>query len=252
LYKIPATTVFLGQNMIFMPECHSTNDRMLLLCQNESPPEGTVVITANQTAGRGQRGNSWEAAPGLNLTFTGLFKPAFLPVQKQFYLYMFTSLGVRDYLTKRINKKVQIKWPNDVLVNGKKICGVLIENQLQATRLTNCLVGIGLNINQRDFGVTSATSIALETNVDCDLSIELEAVLGNLESRYLQLRSGNEQKLMDDYLGSLYRYHEETAFFDGTSSFVGAIVGLDEIGRLKVQRSEGIFVYDIKQIRYSS
>ena len=129
MYKIPATTLFLGKNLIFMPECHSTNDTLLLLCQKENLPEGTLVITSSQTAGRGQRGNVWEAQKDKNLTFSFLLKPSFLPVIKQFYLNIFVSLGISDFLTTISGEKVQIKWPNDILLQEKKVSGILIEGK---------------------------------------------------------------------------------------------------------------------------
>jgi BirA family transcriptional regulator, biotin operon repressor / biotin---[acetyl-CoA-carboxylase] ligase len=250
LYKIPATTLFLGKKLIFMPECHSTNDLMLLLCQQEPAPEGTVIITANQTAGRGQRGNVWEAEPGKNLTFSLLLKPAFLAIQKQFYLNIFVSLGIRDYLTKQSGQKVHIKWPNDILVEGKKICGILIENQIQGNSLTNSIVGIGLNVNQQLFTINSATSLLLITGTPFDLSESLDALMHFVEVRYLQLRGSKLDLLKRDYLESLFRRHEPHQFSDQHGRFEGIITGIDDIGRLTIQREQQVISYDLKEISY--
>ena len=111
-----------------MPECHSTNSLLLDLTRKISQPEGTIVITKQQSRGRGQHGNSWESEPGKNLTLSLLLKPNFLAVKQQFYLTMAFSLGVCDFLTERSIGNVKIKWPNDILVNERKVAGILIEN----------------------------------------------------------------------------------------------------------------------------
>jgi BirA family transcriptional regulator, biotin operon repressor / biotin---[acetyl-CoA-carboxylase] ligase len=250
LYKIPARTLFFGKNLIFMPECHSTNDEMLLLCQKESAPEGTLIITARQTAGRGQRGNVWETEPGKNLTFTILVKPAFLPIRQQFYLNIFVSLAIRDYLTETTQLKVQIKWPNDILLKRRKICGILIENQISGSSLTNSAIGIGLNVNQQQFVNTSATSVLLETGEPTELSAALDSLLHFLEARYMQLRSGKFSVLRNNYLENLYGLNEALTFSDKSGVFIGTIIGIEESGRLMVDKANDIVTYDLKEIRY--
>jgi BirA family transcriptional regulator, biotin operon repressor / biotin---[acetyl-CoA-carboxylase] ligase len=250
LYKIPATTLFLGKRLIFMPECHSTNDVLLLLCQNEPAPEGTIIITANQTAGRGQRGNRWETEPGKNLTFSLLLKPGFLDIRKQFFLNILFSLGIRDYLTKSATSKVQIKWPNDIMLEEKKIGGVLIENQLIGTSINNTVVGIGLNINQQEFSITTATSLRVDAGHDFDLNEALERLLKDLEVRYLQLRALKEDVLLRDYLEHLYMKDRPFRFGDRDGDFEGVIRGIDSIGRLLVEKHGHINSYDLKEIRY--
>src|SRR4051794_34289976 len=103
----------MGKNLVFVPECHSTNDLALQLCQQSAVLEGSVVITLNQTKGRGQRGNSWETEPGKNLTLSLIVKPAFLAIQDQFMLNVISSLGVLDYLRDSSTSKLHVKWPND-------------------------------------------------------------------------------------------------------------------------------------------
>ncbi|HWA34794.1 MAG TPA: biotin--[acetyl-CoA-carboxylase] ligase, partial [Cyclobacteriaceae bacterium] len=97
-----------------MPECHSTNSLLNDLNNQSDLAEGTVVITDNQTAGRGQRGNTWEAAPGLNLTFSILLKPRFLNAKDQFRLNMAISMAIAEALLKMSITQVKLKWPNDI------------------------------------------------------------------------------------------------------------------------------------------
>ncbi len=252
MYKIPASTLFLGKNLLFVPECHSTNSLALELCQQSCPVEGTVVITSKQTSGRGQRGNSWESEPGKNLTFSLILKPTFLAIKNQFLLSIVTSLAIRDYLTQLLETAVQIKWPNDILVNEFKICGILIENQLEGDRFSSVIVGIGLNINQTQFSSPSATSLAILSDSSFDLQDQLTAVLSAIESRYLQLRHNYVDQLRDEYLANLYRLHKHASFLAGGQRFNGEISGVDEYGRLRVLVQGHEKTFDTKQIAFDA
>ena len=251
MYKIPANTVFMGKNLVFVPECHSTNDLALQLCQQRTSSEGSVIITANQTAGRGQRGNIWHVEPGKNLTFSLILKPTFLPIKNQFYLNIVTALAIHDYLIEKTDATIRIKWPNDMMVNSKKIAGILIENQLQGNSFSSAVVGIGLNMNQETFNISTATSLHQISNQVYDLNAELEHILHKLEVRYLQLKSGKENTLLADYLNVMYWRHELHTFVANDQSFDGTIVGLDDLGRLKINTTQGDRVFGMKEVQYS-
>jgi BirA family biotin operon repressor/biotin-[acetyl-CoA-carboxylase] ligase len=250
LYKIPANTLFIGKNLIFMPECHSTNSLALELCQQSRAPEGTLVITDRQTSGRGQRGNRWESHPGMNLTFSVVVKPTFLAIKDQFLLSIVASLALQNYLAEMTNDPVYIKWPNDILIKQFKICGILIENQLVGEQLTSAIVGIGLNVNQKQFGVAGATSLAVVAGKSFELQAILERLLTHLESRYLQLRQGNTTRLKEDYLTHLYRFNEPHTFQAGHDQFEGRITGVDEQGRLRVLIQDQEKNYEVKEISF--
>lgn len=253
MYKIPARTLFLGKNLIFMPECHSTNTLALDLCHRESVPEGTVVVTDRQTAGRGQRGNTWEAEPGANLTFSVVLKPTFLAIADQFAVSMVTSLALQEYLGKELgpNATTHIKWPNDILVNEFKIAGILIENQVAGQQFNNMVVGIGLNVNQKAFSSTRATSMLNVSGKDFILEEVLHGVLKHLEVRYLQLRGGELKKIREDYLGKLFRFGIEHRFVSGEKEFVGRINGVDREGRLLVIADGKELAFGIKEIAFA-
>jgi BirA family biotin operon repressor/biotin-[acetyl-CoA-carboxylase] ligase len=251
LYKIPASTLFLGKNLLFMPECHSTNSSALELCQQSCPQEGTLVITNHQISGRGQRGNSWESEPAMNLTFSLILKPTFLAIKDQFMLSIVTSLAIRDYLAELLKKTVQIKWPNDILVNEFKICGILIENQLVGGRFSTSVVGVGLNVNQNRFSSTIATSISMIQGLTYNLQDVLDGILGAIEARYLQLRQNNFAKLRDDYLAHLYRRHLISSFKGGGREFMGEISGVDEQGKLQVLIQGKEQTFDTKEIAFA-
>jgi BirA family transcriptional regulator, biotin operon repressor / biotin---[acetyl-CoA-carboxylase] ligase len=251
LYKIPASTLFTGKNLVFVPECPSTNDLALELCQQSHVPEGTLVITANQTKGRGQRGNTWQALPGLNLTFSLIFRPTFLSIRDQFYLNIFTSLAVLDFINERASRKAWLKWPNDVLVDGQKICGILVENQIMGNHFQSIIAGVGVNINQQTFTAgVAATSLSLKTGKLHDLQHELEFLLQKIEVRYLQLKEGKYTQLKEDYIRALFWRNEEHTFSANEKQFQGTIVDIDDAGRLLVKIDDMVRAFDLKEIAY--
>ncbi len=250
MYKIPAKTLFMGKNLVFVPDCHSTNTLALQISHQSSAIEGTLIITDYQTAGKGQRGNVWEAEPGMNLTFSLILKPNFLAINKQFFLNIVICLALKDYLKDKTTDIIYIKWPNDILVHEKKISGVLIENQLQGSKIINSIVGIGLNINQKHFNSFSATSLANLTDSVFDLAVELPILLGFIESRYLQLRKGKYEMLMNGYLEALFRRHEKHTFSHDDNLFEGIIQDLDPSGKLRIKMKDEIRSFGIKEIKY--
>ena len=250
MYKIPANTLFIGKHLIFVPECHSTNTLAYDLSQQPSTTDGTIIITDHQTAGRGQRGNTWEAEKGRNLTFSLILKPSFLSVKDQFFLNIFASLAIHDLLVDTTNATVSIKWPNDILINSKKLCGILIENQIRGSQVSNTIVGIGLNVNQTAFASSTATSIASVVGVELDLNNILEKLTEKLEARYLQLRQGIYAALKSEYLQKLYWRNEMRTFATGEHTFKGTITGIDEAGQLCIESERGLQAYGIKEIKY--
>lgn len=248
MYKIPANTLFIGKQLVFVPECHSTNTLALEMASDA--PEGTVVITPNQTAGRGQRGSRWEAETGMNLTFSVILKPNFLRVEDQFLLNMVVSLAVRDVLMEKTYQPVHIKWPNDILVHGRKISGILIENQLQGGRFSVSVAGIGFNLNQRKFQSPNATSLVSVTGGTEAPEQTLHQLLSYLETRYLQLRNRAVDQLKTHYLEALYWRDERHRFRSSGGEFEGVIQGIDPWGRLEVDRDGARAYFDIKEIQF--
>jgi BirA family transcriptional regulator, biotin operon repressor / biotin---[acetyl-CoA-carboxylase] ligase len=250
LYKIPANTVFIGKKLVFVPECHSTNTLAREMSQLSSTLDGTVVITNHQFAGRGQRGNTWKAEPGKNLTFSVILKPVFLNVKDQFFLNIISSLAIYDLLSNKTDRQVSIKWPNDILIDGKKVCGILIENQIQGQQVSKTIIGIGLNVNQSAFELPTATSLTLVTGKMEALQEILDIVLSHLESRFLQLRNGKFEKLKAEYLDRMFLINHPGRFESADRIFDGIIKGIDELGQLLIEDAEGIKSYGLKEIAY--
>jgi BirA family biotin operon repressor/biotin-[acetyl-CoA-carboxylase] ligase len=250
VYKISAKTLFTGQKLVFVPECQSTNTLLLDLASKSTLTEGTVVITSNQSAGRGQRGNTWQAVAGMNLTFSILFKPSFIAVKNQFTLTMVASLSVFDFLKEKNIADVKIKWPNDIIVGKKKICGMLIENSIQGETINQSVVGIGLNINQIDFPVSTATSLALITQNQFDLNEELNLLLEKIEKRYLQLRSGKQNDLKVEYLQNLLGMNQPRKFISNQQEFEGVIKTVSDLGELVIEVNGAERLFSLKEISF--
>ena len=250
--KIYPKTLFIGQKIQYLPSCQSTNDEASALIAQTDPAEGTLVYTADQTAGRGQRGNQWESNSGENLTVSVILKPTFLSATEQFWLNIAVSLGIYDLLQPLVGDSLRIKWPNDIYADDQKLGGILIENTLHGYGIAWSVVGIGLNINQTQFHYPTATSLQLQAPLPnaYDLTGLLNRLCETLEQRYLQLRSGHRDSLKMGYLQMLYRYQEENLFENEGRYFRGVIVGVDDTGRLAIAEGDQIRYFGFKEVSF--
>ncbi len=250
MYKIPANTLFVGKNLVYVPVCHSTNSLALDISQKAATPEGTLVVCDHQQAGRGQRGNGWEAEPNKNLHFSVILKPTFLAIADQFLLNQSISLAVVDCLSEQLSLDAKIKWPNDIFINTKKVGGILIENSLSGDILQQSVIGIGLNVNQERFEAVNASSLSRISNHYFSLAGMLEQLLEKIESRYLQLKRGERHAIQNEYLQKLFRINETHSYIADNIEFDGEIIGVDERGRLILKTSSEEKYFDVKQVRF--
>ncbi len=216
-------TLFIGNPIVKLNEVDSTNTFALSLLRGKDVTEGTVVTTQSQTTGRGQRGNSWFSESGKNITCSIILKPTFLDVAKQFDLTRTIALGIADLMCNLLpSSKIHIKWPNDIIADGKKVAGILIENIINGTQVSASVVGIGLNVNQSDFGSNAPNAVSISQLAGKEFEMEeiLQQLFANIEARYLQLRAGQIQKLRDEYHARLFmrdvvaRYTDFKTVFD--------------------------------------
>ena len=206
--------------------------------------EFTVVVARSQTAGIGQRGNHWESASGMNLTFSIILKPTFLPVADQYQLTKAVSLGVTDWLTTLVpqgSSRVKIKWPNDIYVDDKKICGMLITNRVAGDCLSASIVGIGVNINQRTFPdwVPNPTSLALVTGKTWSLEEMLTSLLECIRAGYEKLRSGPLGVLDAPYLARLLKRGEKASYAFQGQKTEATITDVNRFGHLQLVTTKG-------------
>lgn len=190
-----------------------------------------------QTAGIGQRGNHWEAEPGMNLTFSLVLQPSFLPADQQFKLTEALSLALCDCL--KGLRDLKVKWPNDIYVGGKKICGTLVSTRLVGNNIASAVCGIGLNVNQTVFPdwVPNPTSLALLTGMEYELETLLRQLLCCIEKRYNQLKSGNNPE--PEYLAHLLNLGSPAHYIYNEKEIVATITGVDPHGRLLLTVDDG-------------
>ena len=203
--------------------------------------EGDIIWAESQSAGRGQRGHTWESRKGENLTFSIIFEPCFLLPQDQFMLLRVIALGMVDALA-QYGIKAQIKWTNDIYVGNKKLVGILMEHKLQGSQIGRAIAGIGLNVNQQSFSpnLPNPTSMSIELGQELDREQVLQTLFESLMSRYEMLRHNRRESLCEDYNSLLYRRDEwhTYALADGTR-FEGRIIGVAEQGELRIETKEG-------------
>jgi BirA family biotin operon repressor/biotin-[acetyl-CoA-carboxylase] ligase len=235
---------------LHLPTCASTNTVASELLLKNKATEGCVVITDHQTAGRGQRGNTWDAEPDKNITLSLILKPVFLSIPQQFFLTIITSLAVLDTIQENIPATVKVKWPNDIMAGDKKLAGILIENSISGHYLQHSVVGIGLNVNQKIFAHSLASSLTLLTEKEYNRVTLTERLLEHLEKRYLELKAGRLAKLKFEYLQQLYWYQEPRWFLVNEDNVRGQIMGVDETGRLALQIESKLYYFNLKEIAY--
>lgn len=236
--------------------------------------DGTLIITDNQTAGKGQAGNTWDANPNENITLSLILKPHFLDANEQFWLNMVVALGIFDFVSSKIkdnilddldNNSVKIKWSNDIFIDDKKVSGILIQNILSGKNIIYSIIGIGLNINQLHFNIPTATSLLLATNASASASANasvdatantynvcvcVEELLSCLEKRYFQLKENKKALIKFEYLQNMYRYQEKAMFEDVEGTFEGEIIGVDEIGKLCIKKNNKLHYYHFKEVKF--
>ena len=228
----------------------STNDQ----ARNPLYKEGDIIIAERQTAGRGQRGHTWESAEGENLTFSLILEPKFLPVNEQFLLSEVLALGLVDTLAE-YGIEARIKWTNDIYVGDKKIVGMLIENSLGGGCLARTIAGIGLNVNQAEFdpSLPNPTSMSLIRGGKFDREEILARLHHNIMSLYEVLRRGEKELLQSRYRSTMYRLGEKHpyALADGTI-FEGIIRGVQPSGELQIEHSSdgSLHEYLFKQVEF--
>lgn len=231
----------------------STNTFLKELCQENDVDNFTVVITDNQTKGRGQMSSTWKSDSSKNLTFSILIKFKKLDVNNQFYISKVISLAICEVLSTILPAKISVKWPNDILSEQQKLCGILIENSVKKSKIKHSIVGIGLNVNQTVFqSLPNATSMKLISNSDFNLDELLETLVNNIKKYVAVLNAKKNEEIDSLYLKRLYKMNIPTMFRDTRETvFMGKIIGVSVEGRLQVElESEEIKEFNLKEIQF--
>jgi len=256
LNKYQAPTQFIGRNTKYLDSCESTNSLALQECLENNIPEGFCYIADHQTKGRGQRGNRWDSHRGHNLLLSIVLQPK-LSANQQFYLSKAIACGVVEGLKRwgnelGIHLPVSIKWPNDIYLAEKKIGGILIENQWNAGQWTYAIIGIGLNINQEEFGELRATSLKAFTSSskEIDKATVFKQLCLGIENQYAICQTENFDQLDTTYHAHLLRLNEWHLYQEPDSQEIidGKIIQVNEQGLLLVEKQNGYKLYDLKEI----
>ena len=222
-------------NSFQIPETNSTNNLLNQLSGERDFPEGFIVYTDYQTAGRGQYGNSWESARGENLLFSLLLYPKLVPINEAFLISQAVSIGIKRVLDTYVDN-ISIKWPNDIFWNDRKIVGILIENSLQGNAITKSIVGIGLNVNQMDFDTPNAVSLKQITGKTFDPEKILEQIREQIFHVYQNYAA---EQIRNEYLQMLYRNSGYFSYSTQNEIFEAKITNVLPSGHLELEDRAG-------------
>jgi BirA family biotin operon repressor/biotin-[acetyl-CoA-carboxylase] ligase len=242
----------IGKNLIQLSSVSSTNTYAAEFVQKERPEEGTVIMTEYQENGRGQRETSWESEKGLNLLASFIFYPT-INVTDHFLFNQCIALGLHEMIRSELGNNVTIKWPNDILVNEKKIAGILIETAISGNKFQYAISGIGINLNQQYFKKYSpeATSFFLETEKLFMINDILSKLCICLSKWYNILNERNFDLIRIFYLSKLYRKDELSLFVISDEKIRATIKGIDENGNLLLEKKDGeILKINFKEMKY--
>jgi len=212
-------------------------------------PEGFVLRTDFQSAGKGQPGNSWEAEKGKNLLFSVLLYPQHIAIDQQFVLSQLVSVAILRTLNSFCSG-FSIKWPNDIYFGDKKIGGILIENSLQGSKLNTSIVGIGLNINQKTFRSDAPNPVSLRqiTAKNQRRKNILQDVLNNIYELYSKM---DVDTIRNEYFENLYRRVGFYTYRDNKGLFEAELAGIESDGCLKLKTRTGeIRAYYFKEVAF--
>ena len=238
--------------LIHLNETDSTSKALKTISENEELPSGSIVYADFQTAGRGQRGNFWESEAGKNLIFSILFRPSTLPANMPFVISEMISLCVKYTLDKYI-PDITVKWPNDIYHKDKKIAGILIENTIHQEKVTQSIIGIGININQTEFrsNAPNPTSMMLITGCTFDIMDIMEDFQQEFAIQSQRLNDKCFDSIHKDYLNSIYRKEGFHKYRDFAGIFEASIHDIEPTGYLILKQTNGTYSrHAFKEVSY--
>lgn len=247
-----------GFPLVELTQTDSTNRYLTQWCDDRrgQVPELTTVRADYQTAGKGQRGNSWESAPGCNLLFSFVLYPTFLEARRQFALSQLVSLAIKEELD-GLTDSISIKWPNDIYWRDRKICGILIEHDLDGTHIGRSVAGIGLNVNQETFESDAPNPVSLLqiTHTRHDLHALLCGIMDRVARYYDTLRRDTPEAwtrhVGQRYADALFRREGFHPYADAQGTFQARLLHVADDGRLTLQDDGGqLRSYLFKEVQF--
>ncbi len=247
-------TQYLGQRIYSLDTIDSTNTFARSLNEDECP-DGTLIVADQQTAGKGRQGRQWQSQKGMNLLFSLVTRPLFVH-DKVRVLPFAAALATADGIEQETKSAIECKWPNDLLIDGKKVAGMLIETTTQSDAVLTVILGIGINVNQTDFAddiKDKATSLKLHAQQDIDRVRLLCAILAELEYRFDQLRHFSPQILLDEWKQRATMLGSEITLVEHRTSIRAKAVDVAPDGALIIEESDGtrrqVFAGDVSIVQ---
>lgn len=239
-----------GRTLFTFESIDSTNTFAKTLSEQKGP-HGTLIIADEQTAGRGRLQRNWISTKGKNLLFTLIFYPEF-GIEKISLLPFVGSLAVTDAIETVTGLSATCKWPNDVLINGKKVCGMLLESSAGNSHGGKVILGIGVNVNQEEFPdelLHKASSLKNESGIEIDRVHLLASIVEELENRYDQLAHFPSQRLLSDWKMKALLFGKKITVLESEFSYGATAIDVAEDGSLIIQTEDGkkknIFAGDV-------
>lgn len=230
-----------NKKIIYYKQLDSTNLEIARLAA-QGASHGTVVVAQEQTAGKGRRGRSWESPAGENIYMSILLRPKFAP-DKAPMLTLVMAYSVAEVIKQQGFPEVQIKWPNDLVLSGKKICGILTEMQLNGSEVDHVVVGVGINVNTRKFPSEledKATSLLLESGKQFERETIVQKVVGHFENAYQQFVKEQDLSFLQKvYNTMLVNAGKEVRVLEPGNEYMAYAQGINSRGELLVRTSEG-------------
>ena len=234
-------TKWIGKEIFYFDTVGSTNTEAKRLAE-EGHENGTYVVADQQEAGRGRRGRTWQSPAGTNIYMTLLLKPEINPNHASM-ITLVSALAVAKGITRVTGSLAGIKWPNDIVMNGKKVCGILTEMSAQFDYVNHIVVGIGINVHSKEFPeeiAPMATSLDLETGAALNRAELVEAVWEAFEEYYeTYLLTEDLSGLVQEYDAQLVNVNQLVKVLDPKEPFEGKALGITPLGELMVDTSEG-------------
>ena len=233
-------TEWVGNEIFYFPVIDSTNTKAKQLAE-EGYPAGTLVVAEQQDAGRGRRGRSWESPRGDGIFMTLMLKPDIKPENAPM-LTLVAALAVSAAISECTGRPAGIKWPNDIVMNGKKVCGILTEMSAQIDYVNHVVIGIGINVHNKEFPeeiAHMATSLYLETKEHFNRAALIEKVWEQFERYYKTfLETEDLSGLAKEYEAHLVNMHQIVKVLDPKEPFEGKAMGITARGELMVDTWE--------------
>lgn len=234
-------TRWAGQEIYYYPDTDSTNIRAKELGE-KGAPHGTLVVAGQQSAGRGRRGRGWESPPGCSIYMSILLRPEFLP-SKAPMLTLIMAYSVAEALRACTGMEVKIKWPNDIVLNGKKLVGILTEMSTEIDYINHVVIGVGVNVNMASFSeeiAKTATSLRIETGEIIKRSTLIVEMMKHFEKNYeMYLKTENLSGIREVYNGLLVNCGKEVRILGAREPYQAVALGINDSGELLVRKQDG-------------